>query len=87
MLCRYYLALGVHRSEEGFNYLITRVGHSIEPLRARPVAISGLAHSAEWQTERLRNQAIEEFSKFFDVVTIVSLHELTNKSMCRQTCS
>lgn len=56
-------ALGLHRSEEGFNYLITRVGHNIEPLRARPLAISGLAHSAEWQKERLRNQAIEEFNK------------------------
>lgn len=58
-----FLALGVHRSEEGFKYLIRRVGYNIEPLRARPVAIQGLASSAEWQNDRLKNEAIEELNK------------------------
>jgi hypothetical protein len=55
----------LHRSEKGFKYLVTRTGYNKEPLRARPFAIQGLAHSAEWQTERLKNEAVEELCKCF----------------------
>ncbi|RCI02732.1 hypothetical protein CU098_010214 [Rhizopus stolonifer] len=52
-------ALGVHRSEEGFKYLLNRVGYNKEPLRARPTAIQGLIVSAQWQSDRLKKEAIE----------------------------
>ncbi|RCH95179.1 hypothetical protein CU098_000313, partial [Rhizopus stolonifer] len=52
-------ALGVHRSEEGFKYLLSRVGYNKEPLRARPTAIQGLILSAEWQSDSLKKAAIE----------------------------
>jgi aminopeptidase N len=57
-------ALGLHRSEEGFKYLISRIGYNKEPIRARPDAIQGLAYSAPWQTDRLKNEAIETLCKF-----------------------
>ena len=56
--------MGRHRSEEAFKYLITRVGYNVEPMRARPVAIDGLASSAEWRTDRLKNEAVEVLGTF-----------------------
>jgi aminopeptidase N len=56
-------ALGYHRSEEGFNYLLGRVGLNIEPIRARSHAIDGLAYSATWQSDLLKKTAIEEICK------------------------
>ncbi|KAI8968861.1 hypothetical protein BDF20DRAFT_891837 [Mycotypha africana] len=55
-------ALGFHRSKEAFEYLLGRVGYHKEPLRSRPMAIQGLAHAAEWQSDRLRKAAIEELA-------------------------
>ncbi|KAI8879234.1 hypothetical protein K501DRAFT_257181 [Backusella circina FSU 941] len=55
-------ALGYHRSEEGFNYLLSHVGLNIEPIRARSHAIEGLAYSAAWQSDLLKKKAIEEIS-------------------------
>lgn len=59
-----HIALGLHRSEEGFNYLLDRVASNIEPLRARPGAIEGLINSAKWRTEQLRDSAIEVIGKY-----------------------
>jgi predicted ribosome quality control (RQC) complex YloA/Tae2 family protein len=55
--------LGLHRSEEAFKFLLDRVASNKEPLRARPGAIEGLMTSAKWQTEQLKDQAIEEIGK------------------------
>lgn len=55
--------MGLHRSEEAFKFLLNRVTANDEPLRARPGAIEGLMTSAKWQTEQLKNEAIEEISK------------------------
>lgn len=52
--------MGLHRSEEGFKYLLGRLEYNKEHIRARPFAIQGLAESAPWQTDRLKNSAIEE---------------------------
>ncbi|KAJ8654161.1 hypothetical protein O0I10_010237 [Lichtheimia ornata] len=56
-------ALGYHRSEEAFQYLISRVGYNIEPMRARFQAVDGLAYSTSWQTDRLQKQAKETLVK------------------------
>ncbi|KAI9494934.1 peptidase family M1-domain-containing protein [Zychaea mexicana] len=56
-------ALGYHRSEEGFKYLISRVGYNIEPMRARAQALEGLKYSAEWQEKQLQRLAVETFAK------------------------
>ncbi|RUS28508.1 hypothetical protein BC938DRAFT_481803 [Jimgerdemannia flammicorona] len=53
------MALGLHRSEEAFQYLLNRVGYRVEPLQSRPAAISALAGSADWQEKRFKNRAIE----------------------------
>ncbi|OBZ84302.1 Glutamyl aminopeptidase [Choanephora cucurbitarum] len=52
-------ALGQHRSEEAFRYLLGRVHYKQEHFRARPFALQGLIYSAEWQTKRLKNEAVE----------------------------
>ncbi|KAI8375207.1 peptidase family M1-domain-containing protein [Blakeslea trispora] len=52
-------ALGQHRSEEAFKYLLSRVHYKQEHFRARPSAVQGLIYSAEWQSDRLKNEAIE----------------------------
>ncbi|KAI7881545.1 hypothetical protein K492DRAFT_230251 [Lichtheimia hyalospora FSU 10163] len=65
-------ALGYHRSEEAFQYLISRVGYNIEPMRARFQAVDGLAYSTSWQTDRLQKQAketLEEWIIFFPIPT------------------
>lgn len=59
----YHPALGYHRSEEAFQYLISRVGYNIEPMRARFQAVDGLAYSTSWQTDRLQKQAKETLGK------------------------
>lgn len=56
-------ALGYHRSEEAFQYLISRVGYNIEPMRARFQAVDGLAYSTSWQSDRLQKQAKETLLK------------------------
>ncbi|KAL0080326.1 peptidase family M1-domain-containing protein [Phycomyces blakesleeanus] len=52
-------ALGYHRSLQGFEYLINHVEYGTEPTRARPLAIEGLAYSAQWQEERHKKRAEE----------------------------
>lgn len=59
-----YPALGYHRSEEAFQYLISRVGYNIEPMRARFQAVDGLAYSTSWQSDRLQKQAKETLCKY-----------------------
>lgn len=53
----------MHRSEEAFKYLLSRVGYNKEPLRSRSFAVQGLANSTEWQTDLLKKQALEELGK------------------------
>jgi hypothetical protein len=55
--------LGKHRSEEAFKYLLSRVGYNKEPLRSRGFAVQGLTISAQWQSDLLKQQAIEELGK------------------------
>ncbi|KAI9321445.1 peptidase family M1-domain-containing protein [Dichotomocladium elegans] len=56
-------ALGYHRSEEAFKYLLGRVAGTIEPLRARVPAIGGLTYSVPWQSERLQKEGLEVLIK------------------------
>jgi hypothetical protein len=53
----------MHRSEETFKYLLSRVGYNKEPMRSRGFAVQGLANSAQWQNDVLKKQAIEELGK------------------------
>ena len=55
------LALGYHRSEVAFKYLISRVGYNIEPMRARSQILDGLKYSAEWQDKQSQKLAVEAF--------------------------
>lgn len=54
-----HLALGYTRDPEALKYLISRLIGQAEPMRSRAQAVYGLSHSAAWQEEPLRNQAIE----------------------------
>ncbi|KAG2221559.1 hypothetical protein INT45_002573 [Circinella minor] len=56
-------ALGYHRSEEAYRYLITRVGYNVEPMRARSLIVDGIKYSAEWQEKHLQKLAVEAFAK------------------------
>ncbi|KAG2196317.1 hypothetical protein INT47_009312 [Mucor saturninus] len=80
-------ALGLHRSEEAFKHLLNAVSTNKEHIRARPFAIQGLAKSAPWQTECLKNTAIEEITKltrdsyqFIRVNAVEALVQLKVKS-------
>ncbi|KAG0168668.1 hypothetical protein DFQ28_000363 [Apophysomyces sp. BC1034] len=74
-------ALGYHRSEEAFNYLIKRVGYKIEPVQARPHALSGLRYSCEWQEERLKKRASEVFNILVNVSMTAELVNDPNPSV------
>jgi ABC-type nitrate/sulfonate/bicarbonate transport system substrate-binding protein len=53
-------ALGYHRSEESFKYLLSRADIGLENPRARQALIKAIRESAQWQEDRYKRMAADK---------------------------
>jgi uncharacterized membrane protein len=54
-----FTGLGLHRSTEAFEHILSRVKPGLEHERVQPIAIASLATAAEWQDKMSKRKAAE----------------------------
>jgi hypothetical protein len=53
-------ALGYHRSEESFKYLLSRADIGLENPRSRQALVKAIRESAQWQEDRYKRMATDK---------------------------